>query len=141
MFNNTYEQRLKEWQLFREELESTDDPLQLVIDQYSKVSQISRYTDPWTPEMWPTAWELISENTYCDFCVVLGMYYSLQLTDRFKGSKFEIHIGIDRVQSSSYYLLIIDNRVIGYDNERHVALDELPSTYMSERVYQLPLTN
>ena len=140
MFGNTYEQRLREWQSFREVLETSEDPIQLVIDQYSKVSQVSRYTDPWSPEAWPMAWELISENTYCDFCVVLGMYYSLQLTDRFSGSNFEIHIGIDREQSASYYLLIVDKMVIGYDNERHVALEDLPSTYVSELVYHMPLT-
>jgi len=141
MFNGTYEQRLSDWHSFRNTLEHSKDPLQDVINQYNQATQVSRYTDPWSPNLWPTAWELINENTYCDFCTVLGMYYSLQLTERFTEANFEIHIGIDREQSTSYYLLIIDDRVIGYDSERHVSIDDLPKTYQSERVYHLPLTN
>ena len=93
-----YEQRLSEWSTFRDSLEASEDPLQDVINYYNKIPTVSIQTDPYTPSTWPSPWELINENMYCDFCRVLGMCYSLQLTDRFKGTKFEIHIGINKTK-------------------------------------------
>ena len=76
-----YEQRLSEWSTFRDSLEASEDPLQDVINYYNKIPTVSIQTDPYTPSTWPSPWELINENMYCDFCRVLGMCYPLQLTD------------------------------------------------------------
>ena len=135
--NNNYETRLKEWIEFRDRLELSLDPLQEAIDNYSIPPTVSIHTDPWTQDMWPTAWELISENQYCEFCCVLGMCYSLQLTERFTGANFEIHIAIDKTKSEDFYFLKINDRIIGYDKERHISIDELPSTVQIQKIYPM----
>lgn len=137
MFNQTYEERLQQWSNFRESLELSSDPLQDVIDQYKFVPTVSIHTDPWSQDMWPNPWELIQENQYCDFCIVLGQCYSLQLTDRFSGSDFEIHIGIDNSKSADYYLLQINDRVIGYDKNTHVHKSDLPKTLQIQKSYPM----
>ena len=140
MFDNTsYEQRLQQWSDFRSSLETVDDPLQVVIDAYSNNPTVSIHTDPWTQDMWPNPWELIMENQYCEFCSVLGMCYSLQLTDRFKGVDFEIHIGVDREESKDFYLLKINDRIIGYDKDRHISIHELPNSMEIQKQY--PMSN
>lgn len=133
-----YEDRLASWQEFRESLETVDNPLQSVLDYYDQAPRVSINTDPWDNATWPDPWELIHENQYCTFCTVLGMCYSLQLTERFNDSNFEIHIGIDRKKSRTVFLLMIDDIVIGW-NEGLVNKLELPKTLQIEKIYSMPL--
>ena len=138
MFEEKYEKRLQSWHDFREELESHPDPLQHSIDAYQHVPRVSIHTDPWDQKMWPQPWELIHENQYCTFCTVLGMCYSLQLTERFKEESVEIHICIDREKNETFYLLMIQDRVIGYNDVSHISISDLPKEIISQRVYTMP---
>ena len=137
MFVEDYSLRLQAWHDFRSNLESHADPFQHVIDMYQSVPQVSIHTDAWDQKTWPQPWELISENQYCAFCTVLGMCYSLQLTDRFKEASAEIHICIDRENNELYYLLIIEDRIIGYEPDTHIAKSDLPENIISQRVYHM----
>ena len=138
MFCKKYEDRLLAWSEFRQNLETSKDPIQDVIDLYSTAPTVSIHTDPWDNSMWPTPWELVKENQYCEFCIVLGMCYSLQLTDRFSGSDFEIHIVIDKENSMFNYLLYIDKSLISYPiGERNYA--KLPPNYFEvKKKYSMP---
>jgi len=138
IFAKNYDDRLATWRDYRASLEDASDPIQEVIDLYNSAPMCSIHTDPWSPEMWPTPWELLEENKYCEFCKVLGMCYSLQLTERFSAYDFEIHIGVDTVKTDYQYLLIVDNKVINYDTNRYIAIDELPETIESQTVYPMP---
>lgn len=138
MFEKRYEQRLEAWSSFRDSLEESEDPLRDVVTFYSNAPYVSIHTDPWDQSTWPTPWELLNENLYDDFCRVLGMCYSLQLTDRFKGSTFEIHI-CTLNNLSQIYLLFIDNGkyVLGYDDEI-ISTENLPSDLRSQEIYRMP---
>lgn len=125
------------WRDFRESLEVVKDPFQSVLDFYKKAPLVSIHTDPWDPKTWPGPWELLFENQYCDFCTVLGMCYSLQLTERFKDSKFEIHISKDNSKSSINYLLFVDDIVINHDNEKVISEKDLPEEAYSQRIYPM----
>ena len=141
MFDQGYENRLRDWSDFRLALETHADPIHYVMEKYTDAPTVSMHTDPWTQEMWPNPWELIEENTYCEFCKLLGICYSLQLTDRFSQGNFEIHIGIDDVKSSSYYLLFINNFIIGYRDDTYISSTELPSSFRSQQAYPMPRLN
>ena len=141
MFENNFESRLQQWSSFRNELETAEDPLQLAIDTYNQAPTVSINTDPYDQEIWPSPWELVSENQYCDFCKLLGICYSLQLTDRFSGTNPEIHIAIDDTKSESYYLLEFNKRVIGYDVQRHISTTDLPPTVQSQTTFSMPPLN
>jgi len=137
MFNKKYEQRLAAWHDFRQELETAEDPIASAVDFYRSAPIVSIHTDPYDKSRWPDPWELVNENQYCDFCILLGICYSLQLTDRFSESSFEIHIAIDRANSATYYLLYVDNIAIGW-NETYVEISDLPQTVVSQKVYAMP---
>lgn len=123
----SFEKRLGKWAKFRTSLESSVDPIQAAIDQYNQAPMVSIHTDPYDRSTWPTPWELVKENQYCDFCKLLGICYSLQLTDSFSNERFEIHIQRSDKNSQIYYLLFVGNRVVGYDKDTHVAISELPA--------------
>ena len=141
MFNKKYEDRLQEWRDFRVALEIAEDTIQSAIDQYAKAPTVYIQTDPWTQNTWPSPWELILENQYCDFCKILGICYSLQLTDKFSTSRFEIHIAVDRQKGRNYYLLYIDHQVVGYNEKSYVHRTELPKTLDSQLVYVMKPLN
>ena len=132
-----YEERLVEWRSFRLSLENSNTPILDTINFYNQAPKVSIHTDPWTQDTWPDPWELINENQYCEFAKVLGICYTLQLTERFKSSVFEIHIGVDDCSSSTHYLLVIDNFVINWDDSC-VEKSKLPSSYISQKIYSMP---
>ena len=138
MFGKHYEARLLEWQAFRNEtLSNSSDVITDVIELYQKAPKVSIHTDPYSQQTWPGPWELILENKYCDFCKILGICYTLQLTESFKDNNFEIYIGIDRKNHESYYLLSVNNNVIGF-NDNYIHISSLPTSIAIERNYLMP---
>lgn len=141
MFELKFEDRLNAWQSFRKTLETSVDPFQDVVDFYQKAPQTNIQVDPWDKATWLDPWELLKENLYCDFSIVLGCCYSLQLTERFNASHCEIHIGIDREQSRSAYLLYIEDRVIGWRYDKPVFNTDIPKSFSVEKIYPMDRLN
>ena len=141
MFDKNNDQRLQAWSEFRKSLETSSNPIQDVLDFYSQSPIVSIHTDPWDETVWPTPWELVQENQYCEFCIVLGMCYSLQLTDRFSQEKFEIHIGIDNKRSKHYYLLVVGDRVLGFTHSTHEHVDKVLKDLEPQQIHHMPPLN
>jgi len=137
MFEKKYEERLASWHSFRNHLETSEDPLKDVIEFYNRAPMVSINTDPYNEDTWLDPWELVLENQYCEFCRVLGQCYSLQLTERFLGVDFEIHISIDSEKSKSYYLLYVGDKVLGYRNS-YVSANEIPQAVVAQKIYHMP---
>lgn len=137
MFTKNFEEQLLAWKVFRDSLEESDSPFEDLIDFYRRAPRTRISCDPWDKSTWATPWELLSENNYCEFSIVLGMCYSLQLTNRFKDSNFEIHIYTDRENSETHYLLLVDDVIIGY-NSKVVLKGELPDALQPQRIYSMP---
>jgi len=138
MFEKKFEDRLAEWRDFRLTLETSGDPLQDAIDFFYSAPLSSIAADPYTKSTWPDPWELIEENNYCPFVKILAICYTLQLTDKFSTSDFEIHITHDKERSSTDFLLYVDDLVIGYTGDSYVGRDEIPNTTVSEIEYPMP---
>ena len=137
MFDKKFEDRLASWKSFRDSLESSNDPIQDTIEFFRKAPVVNIAADPYSRENWPTPWELIEENKFCSFVKILAICYTLQLTDRFSQSSCEIHIVRDNENSSSYYLLYIDDIVIGFSGDTYVYRNTLPDSLYSEIEYKM----
>lgn len=107
MFDVHKTDRIKVWRDFRDSLETAENPLRDVAEFWSKAPFVSKYLDPYHPEVWPDPWHLVVENRYDNLAIALGMCYTLQLTERFKASGFEIHMSISPKDNS--YVLLVDN--------------------------------
>ena len=137
-YKHKYEDRLASWSDFRKTLETCENPIQEAINYYDNAPQVSINTDPWDQNTWPTPWQLVAENQYCNFCKLLGVCYSLQLTERFSGSNFEIHIVIDNKNSTYNYLLYVDKTLIGYPiGVEHYAKSK-PDELEIKKKYSMP---
>lgn len=137
--NKSFEERLASWASIRDSINQETDPIQATIDCYQDAPKVSIHTDPYDRTTWPTPWELIQENCYCEFCKLLGICYTLQLTDCFSEAEFEIHIRRSDENGEVFYLLFIDDRVVGYNGETHVADSELPPNLEVQHRYKVSL--
>ena len=96
MFENGYESRLREWHDFRSTLENCKDPFTDCIVLYKNAPRVFKTNvDPWDKKTWLDPWQLVEKNLYSEMCITLGICYSLQLTERFSNSSFEIHNTVD----------------------------------------------
>jgi hypothetical protein len=138
MFSKRYEDRLREWNIFRQQLENDSDPLGTVVRQYSNAPPVAIQVDPYDQSSWLSPWELLKENVYCKFSKVLAICYTLQLTERFMDETFEITIYTDNKESSVWYLLRMNDWIIGYDSDKPVSISQLPDHLQSQLVYSMP---
>jgi hypothetical protein len=133
----SFEDRLATWKRLRDKLVSQPDPIQLAIDFWNDLPESSRNLDPYDQDTWPDPWTLILENTYCNYTKILGIGYTLMLTDKFKDWHYEIQVGIDRDQSKLYYMLIADDRVIGLEQEKSVHISSIPKNIHIQKTHVL----
>lgn len=130
------QQNLSAWYNLRQQLEIAADPLGDVANFFQRLPRVKRYTDPYDKNTWPTPWELITENEYCDFNRILGICYTLQLTERFKNCHPTINVAIDRTNKTVYYLLLVEDKVYGYDDD-WINVKTLPKSLKSQKIYTM----
>lgn len=138
MFDKKDSDRLRAWVAFRNTLETSDDPVQDTINLYKKAPLVNRQVDPYDQDTWLDPWQLLNENKYCDFSLLLGIFYTLHLTAKFSETPAEIHICKDTENSLEiYYLLFIGDIVVGYDYDKAINSKDLPKTLSTEIKYTL----
>lgn len=138
MFNKKFEDRVRDWKLFRDSLESAQDPIRDTINFWNKAPLVNIAADPWDQSTWLGPWEIIEENIFCPFVKILAILYTLQLTDRFSQSEFEINITQDKENCETKYLLFVDGLCIGYDYSNPISVAELPKSLRIEKSYAMP---
>ena len=134
--NRLQQTRQIAWYQLRQTLETSEDPFSDVAKFFLRLPRVKFYTDPYDSSTWPTPWELIDENEYCEFNLILGMCYTMQLTERFKDCRPTINLAIDIVNKTVYYLLCIDDRVYGYDDS-WITMSELPKSLKMQKIYPM----
>jgi len=138
MQEENFETKLSSWINFRKRLEISATPFEDVIKHYNTLNKCKLSVDPWDQKTWPDPWELLCQNKICDFTNSLGVCYSLQLTDRFSQSKFEIHICTDTINDEVMYPVIIDDQyVLCYKLNEVCQKTDLPSNIVSQRIYPM----
>ena len=137
MFDKNNEDRLREWVEFRKKLEASSDPIQDTVTKYNNAPMVNIQVDPYDKDSWLNPWQLLNENQYCNFARLLGIFYTLNLTTKLSKAPAEIHISKDPKNSEVLYLLYFDNKVIGYDFEKAVDIEDLPKNLSTEITYTL----
>jgi len=125
VFDLSAKDRLTEWRKFRDTLESSRTPLEDVAKLWSKAPFVSSYLNPTQPDHWPDPWHLVLDNKLDDLAIVLGMLYTLQLTQRFMNFHFEIHMVNPSGQKEKNYFLVVENSVLNLEYGSVVGIKEL----------------
>lgn len=137
-FDQKTELRFSAWRELRQKLETSINPLEDVVDFFQTFPKVKVYTDPYDDSTWPTAWQLIEENQYCQFNLVLGICYTLQLCNRFNHISPRITISIDTVTKSVYYMLFVDDYVYGFEDGIWIPENRLPKSLKNIKIYDMP---
>lgn len=125
MFDLSGNDKLAEWKKIRDRLEHCEFPLQEVVDLWSTAPFVANYIDPFNTKKWPDPWHLILDGRFDDLAICLGMLYTLQLTQRFMSSHYEIHMSIaPEIKDPAFYLLIDRSFVLNYTYKQVVDFDE-----------------
>jgi hypothetical protein len=104
--------RLAEWKKFRDKIEISEDPYRETAELWYFAPFVSHYLDPKNPDSWPDAWRLILSDKLDSLAIVLGLYYTLKLTQRFSNARYEIHMSMSDDRSRDYWLLIDNHTVL-----------------------------
>lgn len=116
MFDLHGNERLIKWKQFRDSIELSNSPFEDVADFWSHAPFVSPYLPPSNPDSWPDPWQLIAVGRFDELAIVIGMLYTIKLTQRFMDSKCEIHTTILSKEKEPIYMLIIDNQhVINFE--------------------------
>ena len=104
--------RLAKWKEFRQQLEHSPTPLEDVAGFWSRAPFVSDYLNPKTPQTWPDPWHLILDQKLDSLAIVLGMLYTIKLTQRFMDAVCEIHMSMSQKEKDHDYYLVIDNTYV-----------------------------
>jgi hypothetical protein len=112
-------ERLIEWKKFRDDLENSQTPFSDVLELWSRAPFVESFLDPKNIGEWPDPWHLVLDGRFDDLALILGIMYTLKLTQRFMGSKFEIHMSMSQKENRDcFYLIVDDNMVYDIDQRR-----------------------
>ena len=125
MFNlKTSTSRLKCWKNLRFKINqlSLEEALQETIEFWQSCPWTAFYLDLNNPKSWPNPWELIDDNYYCDLAKVLGIVYTLNLSEHGKNLVIEVRVYTDPktgyqyciayLDQGKYVLNLIDNQIL-----------------------------
>lgn len=124
--------RLTCWKKFRESLETSTTPLEDTALLWSKAPFVSNRLSL-NPSTWPDAWQLIIDGEFDSLGLALGILYTLQLTERFKDTQFEIHMY--QLEKNKEFILVMNNMVLNWEPRTVTAFAELPSNVVFTKVW------
>lgn len=125
VFDLKENERLVEWKKFRDKLESSQSPFEEVAVFWSLAPFVSNYLDPFDSTSWPDPWHLVLDGKFDALAICLGMLYTLQLTQRFMHSKYEIHMSITpEMKDPAFYLSIDRSFILNYTYKQVVEYDD-----------------
>ena len=132
-------ERLARWRDFRHSLDDLSllDAIQSVAEFWQPCPFNPYYLDPADSDSWPTAWELISENYYCDLAKALGMLYTIQFTRHGADLEAEIHIYNDPQTGYVYNLPVLSQGkyVINFLDNKIVNIESINKKLKLKRLY------
>lgn len=103
-------ERVAHWRAFRLTLSgmTLEQAIQSTAEYWQSCPHKPYYLDPNDPESWPNAWELITENYYCDLAKALGMLYTIAFSAHGNNLPMKICVYIDPETGYEYNLSVFD---------------------------------
>jgi hypothetical protein len=132
-------ERLARWRDFRKSLDAMplDCAVQTTAEFWHGCPFNPYYLDPADPESWPGAWDLVTENYYCDLAKALGIVYTMYLTQHAADSSPEIHIYNDTESGYVYNLSVFaDGKyVVNFLDNKIVNIESISKKYKLMHCY------
>lgn len=140
MFELDIDDRISSWATLRNNLNNSLDPIRDIWEFWKSAPFIphNKKIDPFYQRSWPTPWQIIVDNQYDDFTKALMIGWTIKLFDKFKDSKVEIRIFVDKKKNTVYNIVVIDEDIaINYNDDGPVKLDQIPDNISIENFVEL----
>ena len=140
IFHGDYTQRLTAWREFREELETQPEALQLTLQLYQQCPLTHTKTNFFDKSTWPQAWNLIEKNDYNTVDRLLGVWYTLRLTERFVCDKIDLIQCVDKNSNHAeklhpYHALATNHQYLVLENSAILHQKEFDNQFISQYTY------
>lgn len=105
MWSQEYTERLSQWRDLRESAAQLplDQALTQINDWWWQVPTVNHYLHWDDHHQWPTPWELLVDNIFCDLARAAGMLYTVSMLENHKAQDIEL------VQTKRYNLVHVDH--------------------------------
>ncbi len=137
MWSSDYSERLTGWRNLRYHSESgsIDQCLLLINDWWWQVPTVNHYLHWDDHEHWPTPWELLADNIYCDVARALGMLYTVSMLGRKDVGNIELvqtkRYNLVQLQAGKYILNWCPGEILNIQS-----VDESPVRNLSSSAFQ-----
>lgn len=132
-------ERIVRWRAFRLAIGGMplEQAIQTTAEFWQNCPHEPYYLDPGDPESWPTAWDLISENYYCDLAKALGMLYTIAYSNHGHELPMEICVYNDPETGYEYNLSVFEQGkyVINFMDGEIVNIDSVDKKFKLKRCY------
>jgi hypothetical protein len=142
MFNKSVDDRLSQWANLRTTVDISNDPLRDVCEFWNQAPYIpyNRNVDPYNPRSWPTPWEIIAENHYDDFTRAIMMGWTLKYSNRYRNSKIELQILVDKQKKTQYNIICVDSEwILNYIDNEPASIKNVPEAFYLENNIELEI--
>ena len=132
-------ERIARWRAFRLTIggKPLDQAIEATAEFWQNCPHNPYYLDPNDASNWPSAWDLISENCYCDIAKALGMLYTLAYSNHGHKLPMELRIYNDPETGYDYNLAVFDDGkyVINFLDSQSVNIQLVDSKFKLKRCY------
>lgn len=140
IFHGDYTQRLTAWRKFRDRLETEPTALRLTLQLYQQCPLTHTQTNFFDRSTWPMAWNLIEKNDYNTVDRLLGMWYTLRLTDQFVRSNINLIQCVDKnsnavEKTNTCHALAVDHQYLVLENSAILHQKEFDNQFISQYSY------
>lgn len=105
---------------------------QLFLPFFSKMPYGARTLDYYSPDKWPTPWEILYSGKFCKNSISLLMFYTLTLT----GSDNNVELHLINDNEDMYLVPVIDSKyVLNYELVQVCNFEELVDQFVVKLKY------
>ena len=140
IFHGDYTERLTAWREFRNGLETEPTALQLTLQLYQQCPLTHTKTHFFDRSTCPQAWNIIEKNDYNTVDRLLGMWYTLRLTDRFVKGNIDLIQCVDKNSNqlekpNPCHALAVDHQYLVLENSAILLKKEFDNQFVSQYTY------
>jgi len=136
-------ERIAHWRAFRLAIggKPLEQAIQATAEFWQNCPHHPYYLDADDVASWPSAWDLITENCYCDIAKALGMLYTIAYSGHGQDLPMEIRIYNDPETGYDYNLAVFDNGkyVINFLDSQSVNIQQVENKFKLIRCYSSQL--
>lgn len=137
MFRKTHtgSERLAVWRKFRQDFPN-NGTVEDVINAFSEIKLERRNIDYYTPESWPTPFEIVNDGLFCQSGITLILVSTLLNLQLIKTDEYRFDVVSNHITGTDGLVFVVDGLVYNFLPDRTVTLEfcEQNSTKFSSHI-------